>query len=110
MRNAVEFLDLSCAETKESGEEEVSLGFGGVTLWSGRIGSGMTREIGTIKVMPEATGIVKFWHVDSPGRTVTTLGRHTVRQLDAEPGTMSVRFANDGADYNLSYRVLQIPE
>lgn len=110
MRNAVEFLGLVCKKTRDSNEDDVSLNFNGATVWPGRIRSDTTTVIDTIKVMPDPTGVAMFWQTDAPSRTLACLGRQTIQQVDTEPGTVTALFTRDGADYTLSYKLLQIPD
>jgi hypothetical protein len=110
VRNAVEFLGLACNATRDSNEDEASLNFNGATIWSGRIRKGATATLETIRVMPDSTGAVRLWQTDAPNRTLACLGRETVRQGETGPGIRTARFTREGADYTLSYKLLQIPD
>jgi hypothetical protein len=110
VRNAVEFLDLVCKETRSPNEDDASLNFDGTTIWSGPIRSGTTAAIETIRVRRDSPGVLRLWQTDAPNRTIACLGRETVEQDAAEPGTLTAHFTRDGADYTLSYRLLQVPD
>lgn len=90
--------------------------FGGTRLWSGRVEPGTTATVGLIKVMPRTTGVVKLWQIGAE-RVLTGLGRHRVEPVDGDAEAVDVdtrvrsaRFTRDGADYELTYRVLRIPD
>lgn len=109
MRTAVEFLELYCAKTKGQSEDEVSLKFNQAVIWSGPMRNGITRKIETIKATPELTGTVELWHEDPPRRNLNKLGTHAI-QPSVDPGALRIKFTEEGADYTLAYKLLQIPD
>ena len=110
MRTAVEFADLYCTKTKEPSEDEVSLKFDRSTLWSGPIRSGLTKNIGTIKVIPDGDVVVELWHDDGPRRTISKIGAQPIQKDEDGSSPRSAQFSGEGGDYTLSYRFLQIPD
>lgn len=117
MRDAVEFMELACKEVRTTELDELSLMFGGSRLWSGRVEPGTTATVGLIKVMPRTSGVVKLWQIDGAERVLTGLGRHRVEPgdgdaeaVDVDTRVRSAHFTRDGAHYELTYRVLRIPD
>ena len=111
VRYGVEFLELDCKGTRNSSEDVVALNFGDSTLWSGRIRSKTRAPIETIKPISGDSGIVRLWHTEAGSRTVSCLGRHTIRLADDDgPEATTASFTRDGAQYTLSYKLFQIPD
>jgi hypothetical protein len=110
VRNAVEFVGLVCHKTRSQSNDEASLVFNDVPIWSGNIRDGATAKLQTISVMPESSAVLRLWQLDPPNRTISCLGRETVQYDAAGQGTQTARFTRDGAEYDLSYKFLQVPD
>ncbi|WP_232661614.1 hypothetical protein [Pseudonocardia sp. TRM90224] len=109
MRYGVEFLELTCQESRNPDEDLVTLNIGDSPLWSGRIRSKSKALIGTIKPLAGEAATLRLWHTEVGERTISCLGRQVVSRDGGAPDAEAA-FTRDGAHYTLSYRLVRIQD
>ncbi|MEU6595554.1 hypothetical protein ABZ923_41255 [Streptomyces sp. NPDC046881] len=110
MVTMVEFQNLACNATEDSGSDgdEIDLRFNDNTFWRGQMKGGRLTAINVIVPFPGSTGIVKMLEDDAPFGE-ESLGSQTIRASEINQGSHHVFFLEQGANYDLEYRVRDIP-
>jgi hypothetical protein len=110
MRSAIEFLNVRCVATKSPTEDEISVKAGRATLWSGPMKAGQSREIGAIRVANKGAMDVALWQQEPGRRDIQVIASATLTEDGSRGESDEVSFAADGAEYVLSYRLIDVSD
>lgn len=97
---------LECIQTEDSGEDEAYLKVRGNTVWGGQMNNGWTADLqGLPEIYFYRRASIALYEEDSPDAD-DYLGRTYAVRSQINQGEIEFFFAEDEANYRLTYEVL----
>ena len=106
----LQLVRLSCSEPEDASGDEAFMRVGGRRIWSGSMDSGNTANLSTLPAIQFAENInVSLWDEDGPQWLDSDdhLGTIRVSRDQVGQGDVTGTFTLDGANYELTYRVVR---
>jgi hypothetical protein len=108
MSRSLHLISITCVNRDDTlNRDKPSLKVNGNTVWSGEgFASGTSQSLISVAAQPFNTSTdMELWEIDAWPNPDDFLGRYTVRAAEAGAGPKTATFSDDGALYQVSYRV-----